>query len=266
MQITSYTSSKEIINNFYRNTQYSESINYSDMAYWIYECLELIRIPLQYIPKITGVNGEEEYNLTDYRIKLPSDFHKLVAITVDGYMCVPSTDLFHASLDGSCCDNQGRISGIETFYDNFGNTYSPQALPFTIKNANKPPTFSLNNSYVTFDVKEGKVCMAYFAFPLDEEGYPLIPDDVKYKMACSSYLQYKMDYIMWRGDLINNNVYLESKNQMEWDLASCINKFKMPDELQMESLRQQMTKMVVRTEDFQTAFKTLNSRGAKGRY
>mgnify|MGYP003670076297 CR=1 FL=1 len=60
MQIASLTSSKEIINNFFRNTAYSDLFNLGDGAFWIYEALELIGHPLQYIPKIVGHKGEEE--------------------------------------------------------------------------------------------------------------------------------------------------------------------------------------------------------------
>jgi hypothetical protein len=266
MIISSYTSSKEVINNFFRNTGYEEHVNYGDLAYWIYECMELIQYPLQYIPKVMGAYGDESYDLENYRVKLPQDFHKLMAVSVEGVLALPSTNLFHQMLDGSCCGTSLGSLPAETFYDNFGNTYSPQALPISSRTTNETPTFTMNNSYITFSVKEGKVCMAYWAFPLDKEGFPLIPDDVKYKRACSSYIQWKIDTILWRKDLLNNNVYLESKNQYEWDIASCLSHLKMPDTMQMENMKRQLTKMIVRTEDFQTAFNSLNNKGFRGRY
>lgn len=266
MQIASYTSSKEVINNFLRNTGSTDKVNFADAAYWIYECSELIGHPLQYIPKVIGHNQDSSYELTSYRVKLPTDFHKLVAISIDGVLCIPSQATFHQLMDGSCCGLNTDSLPSSNFYDNFGNVFSPQALPLNTRIVTNPPSFTLNSTYVTFDVKDGKVCMAYLAFPLDEEGYPLIPDDVRYKRACAQYLQWKYDFIQWRQQLIPDKVYLESKQEYEWAIASARAYLQMPDLNQMEGLKRQMTKMIVRTEEFQTAFSSLNSRGYRGRY
>jgi hypothetical protein len=228
--------------------------------------MELIGTPLQYIPKVIGHNQTPTYDLTSYRAELPVDFHKLIAISLDGVLCIPATGLFHQLMDGSCCGYNTDSLPSNNFYDNFGNVFSPQALPLNTRVVTNPPAFTLNSNYITFDVKEGKLCMAYLAFPLDEEGFPLIPDDVRYKRAIAQYLQWKYDYILWRQGMLKNEVYLESKQEYEWAIASCRSHMIMPDLSQMEELRRQMTKMIVRTEEFQTAFSSLNSKGYRGRY
>jgi len=266
MYIANYTSTKEIINNFFRNTAYNDQINMGDAAYWVYEAMELIGSPLQYIPKVIGHKGDATYELTSFRIELPADFHKLVAIAVDGVLAVPSQNMFHHLLDGACCGYDVAQFPSDQFYDNFGNTFSPQALPLNTRIVASPPTFTINNNYITFDIKEGKVCMAYLAFPLDGEGFPLVPDDVKYKRAITSYLQMKMDYTLWRQGMLPDKVYGKSEEDWKWDVASASSHLKMPDVSQMESLRRQLSKMIVRNEDFRTAFSTMNVRGHRGRY
>jgi len=261
MQIAKYTSSKETINNFFRNTAYNDLFNYGDAAYWTYEAMELIGHPLQYIPKVIGHKEDPMYdlgstnvgtitppsqvhpatphthlttytastNLGHYRVKLPADFHKLIAVAVDGVLALPTQNMFHHLLDGSCCGYDTDAMPTENFYDNFGNTFSPQAL-------------------------------------LDEEGYPLVPDDVKYKRAIASYIQMRMDYILWRQEMLSDKVFLKSEEDWKWNVASASSHLKMPDITQMESLRRQLTKMIVRTEDFRTAFSGMNTRGHRGRY
>jgi len=309
MLIAKYTSCKETINNFFRNTAYNDLFNLGDAAYWVYEAMELIGHPLQYIPKIIGhKNGGEccdgdpcydlsggsnvvatttpapgaphpstphthlttysssSTNMSHYRVELPGDFHRLIAVAVDGVMAVPSQNTFHHMLDGSCCGFDSEALPMENFYDNFGNTFSPQALPLNTRIVANAPQFTINNNYMTFNIKEGKVCMAYWAFPLDCEGFPLVPDDVKYKRAIASYIQLKMDYILWRQDMLTDKVYLKSEEDWKWNVASASSHLKMPDVNQMESLRRQLTKMIVRTEDFRTGFSTMNTRGHRGRY
>jgi hypothetical protein len=266
MQIAKYTTTKEIINNFFRNTAYNEHVNLGDMAFWVYEAMGLIGNPMQYIPKIKGHIEEEAYDLADYRVELPCDFHKLIAVAIDGTLAIPSQGLFHHLMDGACCGVLSENYPQEEFMDNFGNVFSPQALPLNTRVGQSTPTFTLNNNYITFNTKEGKVCMAYWAFPLDNEGFPLIPDDVKYKRAVTSYLQYKIDYIMWRQDLLTDKVYAQSKDDWEWNVASAISHLKMPDLNQMEGMRRQFSKMIIRTEEFYDGFHSLNNPGYRGRY
>jgi hypothetical protein len=59
---------------------------------------------------------------------------------------------------------------------------------------------------------------------------------------------------------------MKSEEDWRWNVASAASHIKMPDVAQMESLRRQMTKMIVRTEDFRTGFSAVNSRGHRGRY
>lgn len=270
MLIAKYTSSKETINNFFRNTAYNDMFNYGDAAYWTYEAMELVGHPLQYIPKVIGHKEDPLYDLAyesnHFRVKLPDDFHKLIAVAVDGVLALPTQNMFHHLLDGSCCGYDTDAVPAENFYDNFGNTFSPQALPLNTRIVANPPQFSINNNYLTFDIKEGKVCMAYYAFPLDDEGFPLIPDDVKYKRAVASYLQMRIDYILWRQEMLSDKVYMKSEEDWRWNVASASSHLKMPELNQMESLRRQLTKMIVRNEDFRTAFSTINARGHRGRY
>lgn len=266
MQIDKYTSSKEIINNLFRDTGSSDVVNNSDIAYWIYECMELINHPLTYIPKIVGYKGEEEYELENYKIELPSDFHKLIAVAIDGVIAMPAQNMFHLVQDGNCCGWDESSFPADIFYDNFGNTFSPQALPLNRYHPERPVTFTISDHHITFDAKEGKVCMVYWAFPVDTEGFPFIPDDVKYKRACTKYVQFKSDYILWRQDLLSEAKFRFSEDEKDWAIASCQSHLKMPDVTQMEGIRRQLTKMIVRNDDFKTAFNFINNKGVRGRY
>jgi hypothetical protein len=266
MYIDKYTSTKEIINNLYRDIGKTDSLNIGDIAYWIYECMELINHPMVYIPKAMGVNGDEDYDFESYRISLPADFHKLIAVSVDGVMAIPSQNSLHHFMDGECCDWQTGNYPEERFYDNFGNVFSPTALPINNTKVSSGVTFTISNHHITFNQKEGQACLAYYAFPIDKEGFPLIPDDVKYKRACTKYIQWKHDYILWRQDLLNNNVFLKSEEEKDWAIGACQNHLKMPDVNKMESIRRTMTKMIIRTEDFKNAFSTMNTQGYLNRF
>ena len=264
MTIDKYTSIKSIVSRVYGDTGYQFEIPHEDLILWTVEAMELIGYPLTYVPKIIGYKQDEDYNFTSYRVPLPCDFHKLQAIVVDGYPAYYRASTMHHLLDGKCCGFDGVDSSIEDlFFNNFDPAapYSPQASPIggNVSSTNVI-TFDINDSYITFSVQKGKACMAYWAFPLDEEGFPLIPDDAKYKRAVQDYLIYKVDYRLWRQDLITDKVFKQSEANWLWSIASVGGHLKMPSLEQMELLKNSLTRLIPRFHAYQSFFRDLSSR------
>lgn len=270
MQVHKYTSLKEVILSVYRNTGSDRELNIDDLAYWAYQALEGIASPLTYIPKIYGHKENPDWDFDQFKVKLPADFHKLRALSVDGRTAIPSTNAYHEMLDGACCGWDG-ITGsgaAETYYDNFGNIFSPQAEPITppTKQGLEPVTFNMNNNYITFNVLEGKACMAYYAFPVDDEGFPLVPDLAVIKEAVTAYLIERLDYRLFRKGVITSQVYQLSSRERNWAMAAAYAAMRSPDEHQMETAKNMMLKMVVRKDDYLSAFRNLGKQGQRGRY
>lgn len=268
MLIDKYTSIKEVIRNVYRNTGREDEINIEDVAYWVYECMENIGYPLQYIPKLKGGNSDEAYVYDAYKIRLPNDFYKLLAVTVNGATAIPSSNTYHNLVTSTCCGFENISSSIDGFFDNFGNFFSPQAPPLT-QNTNiqvEQLSFTINESYITFNLKEGTVCMAYLAYPIDDEGFPMIPDNIYYKQACAAFIQERLHYIDWLKQLLPEAVYRDSEKKYYVQLANARNEARMPSLQQMEALKNQQIKMVVRIDEYRNNFRTLGQRGFRGRY
>lgn len=237
MQVTTYRSSKEVIDKVYADNAYDISFNFEDMLEWIYECMELIGYPFQYIPKIAGSIGYPELEITDYKAKLPCDFHKLRGILVNGYPARHTGSDYHHLLSGDCCDFTSSNTSLitTTVLDNFGNEF---ASSLGIANAvNDTYTFDINDNYLTLGAKTGKVCISYWAFPLDDNGYPLIPDIAKYRLALSKYLSKKIDWILLRRGEITKDIYVMSELDCNWYMGSISTALKIPDAIQMETFK-----------------------------
>jgi hypothetical protein len=108
--------------------------------------------------------------------------------------------------------------------------------------------------------------MAYWAFPVDQEGFPMIPDLHEVKMAVTAYLQERIDYKLWRKGVLSNEVYKDSKRERNWYMAQAYSQVRIPDEHQMEVMKNMMLKMLVRKDDYLAAFRNLNKQGNRGRY
>lgn len=265
MTIDKYTSIKSIVERVYGDTGYQFEIPHEDLILWTVEAMDLIGFSLTYVPKVMGYKENSNYEFDNYRVPLPCDFHKLQTIVVDGYPAYTSNNM-HYLLDSKCCGFDGLYGGIEDlFYNSFDASlvYSPQApSPISGYNHGSPEgrvtTFDINDSWITFNIQKGRTCIAYWAFPIDEEGFPLVPDDTKYKRAIYSYLIYKVDYRLWRQGFIDERVYRESENQWLWAVSSASAHLKIPNVEQMELLKTSLIRLIPRFNSYQSFFHDLS--------
>ena len=258
MQVPKYTSSQEIINKVYRDTGSQYVLNQEDLIEWIFEALNMLGTNMTLVPRHTGPLENSDYNFENYRVPLPCDFAKLVQVSMNGYPAIPSTNSFHHLLDGGCC-TETNPAVLNTFVDNFGNTFNNQIIGPVVGygNINPQATFDINEDYITFNSKTGTCCLAYYAYPIDKNGFPLIPDETKVKEAITRSLIMRLDYIGWRTGQITKEVYMDSKQEYEWYIASARGHLKTPDLAQMESIKNQMIRLRPNNDQYSTFFRNL---------
>jgi hypothetical protein len=124
-----------------------------DLIEWIGEGLQYIGSYYQYCEKPATIS------ITDYKGELPCDFCKLISIknSTDN---LPNS--FNKQLIGSTTDQINRST--HTFRD-----------------------YNITGNVITTSYKTGFLFIKYLAIPLDENGLPMIPDDINY-----------LDALMWK--------------------------------------------------------------------
>lgn len=80
----------------------------------------------------------------------------------------------------------GNVNTKRTCTANCANVYS-----------NEGDTFSIQNGYIYTNFKEGTLFMRYHAFPLDENGLPLIPDDPIIENCLEKYIKANIIRNLW---------------------------------------------------------------------
>lgn len=287
-----YISLRAIMEELYADNGYQYELPWVDAMMWAEEALNLVGHPRQYIRKVTGHKENPNLDITNYRAQLPCDFYKLEQVAVNGQPAEYSGDTFHHLMDGACCGIEGftnlaayvneknwgelvkvtnddGTSGYVERNDSQSNT-DGGIMSFDLTDVMlgdyAPITFDLNNNNITLSVKEGKVCMAYLAIPTDEEGLPLIPDDVSYKLAVKKYLTMKLDYIEWRRGTINPQVFDHSEREWMWYVGQAGNKAKMPSLDGMESIKNMTMRLVPRVNEHETFFKGLGKPSIRKRH
>ncbi len=208
---------KTLIAKLYRDLNINEEINESSVLEWISEALDKIGAYAQY----------EEYKecitLQNGKAKLPSNFYKLKDIWYN------NKPLSWTSLS------------VSTAY--------------TCEGSNIPTCCTHNNFYIegcyiitdiTIDQSESAqhLNIVYLGVPIDEEGYPLIPNDVYFIEACAKYVTYMLDHSEWRKGNITDKVFQFSEREWLWYCGAAKGAANMPDTAKMENLKNVWVRLI----------------------
>lgn len=87
------------------------------------------------------------------------------------------------------------------------------------------------NGILEFSFESGQVAISYLYHPIDEKGYPLIPDNISYTTAIVAYINYKIT----QGDFYNyvagsQSRYIKAEQDWHWYCKQSSNLSLMPNE------------------------------------
>ena len=91
--------------------------------------------------------------------------------------------------------------------------------------------------------EEGCITISYKATPIDEEGFPKIPDDVYYSKAIKTYCQMMLDRQGWRSQKIPEAMYRDSQNDWNFYCVGARGKANMPNLDKLDSIKRQWLKL-----------------------
>lgn len=217
-----YTSIERVVENVIRDTGFTDEINFPDMVEWAFIAMELIGITNCYIQKVTDGNTERGHyppiEIIDYRAELPCDFHKLISLR-EYFSHIPM------------------IQDSGTFLQSSNNP---------VAGMNTNITYTINNNFVFTNIETGYIEVSYWAFPTDEGGMPMIPDDVMYIRAVEAYLTERMARKLWIQGKLADNVYRSMEQDWLFYVNSPRTKAALPSYDQAESLKNQILRIVQR--------------------
>lgn len=176
-------SSKEIVRKLYTDFGIKESSYVNYMMEWIGEALNMIGNTTQFVPKTA------ELTVADNRVELPCDFQKNLTVEYDGEKLLQS--------ESRTTDEEYNYSSSEYYY--------------------------LIPNYIVTSFESGTIKIYYDAFPVDDEGFPLMPDEVHYKEALTFYCLYKLLGRGYQHPVFN---YESAFNQWMYYKVRAINKGK----------------------------------------
>lgn len=124
---------------------------------------------------------------------------------------------------------------------------------------NKPHVSDLTyklqgNCIFTAPLEEGKIEIAYRALPIDEEGYPLIPDNSAFSRALEMYIKKQWFTIQYDLGKISQAVMAKTDQDYAWAVGQAQTDLIRPTIDQMESISNMWSTLIPRAQEHRKGF------------
>lgn len=86
-------------------------------------------------------------------------------------------------------------------------------------------TYKLQGGYIFTSIKEGTIEMSYKAILIDEEGFPLIPDNSKFTRALEAYIKKQWFTILFDMGKIQPAILNNIQQEYAWAVGACESEF-----------------------------------------
>jgi len=238
---------KSIIAKVYRDLQLKEEEPFMDFIEWMAEALDFIHVYPQYSIKPIC------FKITAYKTELPCDFIGLDQIEFEGINLRATNNSFGPIQDNAVIGryytpysyNQSKLENA-VFVDPYSTSYFREGYSFKIE-----------NGWLKTSFKEGEINLSYISQPMDEEGYPLVPEDVSFKEALYWYVVYKYLYSKALRGEISNYFYEDAYNKWHWYCNQAGAEAMMPDLNTLENIKRSFLSLKINPYLFNNFFNSL---------
>ncbi len=271
MKQVKYIPVERIIENVRREVEFTDNINFADILEWVYYAMELIGAQQVYVQKTTDGNEDLGHPtpvlIENGRGELPIDLHQIIQVrdyntgrvlraTIDSYL-ISKNNISFGVHDSRTLRVSNTTEKISLATDNqYGRLYNSEINSGYVGEL----TYSVNNSYIFTSFDSGYVEISYMAFPTDSRGFPLIPEDAKYIKAVESYIIERVARRLWLQDRMSTDKYKVLEQEWLWYVGSAKGSMNTLSLDQMESLKNQLTRLIPRSNLHDSGFKTFGDR------
>lgn len=115
-------------------------------------------------------------------------------------------------------------------------------------------TYKLQGNVIFTSLKEGQIEISYNAFAVDENGYPLIPDDSAFIRALELYIKKQRFTILFDMGKITPQVLQQTQQDYHWAVGQAQASLTMPSIDQMQSIANSLNTLIPRVTEHRKGF------------
>jgi hypothetical protein len=223
-----YVSVNTVILKVIRDLNLDKEERYSDFIEWAFEAMQHIGTFSQYTPKIVDLE------VKDYITELPCDVYKTVLVSMNG------------------CGL--RFEGNLTPY----KMDDPEGIESTNLQVYSDQVYRIDYPYIKTNFRTGTITVEYVAHKLDEDGLPLIPDDISFHQALFWYILKMLILGGWKHP--DRSIgYMMADQQWAFYCGQAKGRMYMPSLAEMENYKNMRYKLIPELNHYSSALKNINS-------
>lgn len=297
--IYNYTTCESVIAKIMADLDISEkNQRITDIREWIFEAVDKIGAPMQYVQKESGADGVPIIKMEDYQVPMPSDLAILngVAFSLNENgpyiplrtntgtfkepkhdtkkQCnIPQHDPNNKVLANECEtepmqeEHQPMQYKLPTSQSQFYTVNGVKYIErFMLNGGLKQPSYFIKPGWIVTNQQQGFIKLAYKSIATDGRGYPLIPDLSSYQEAIYWYVTMKLSFPKFMdgtlGGRSRNSTGVYSYIQQSWNFyrKQAYAEAMMPTEDNMRSIKNEWNKILPEFDSDDTFFEHIGDK------
>lgn len=186
--------------------------------------MRLVGVPDMFTEKVAVLD------INNYRAALPEDFYQVNQVrTTEGNYFRYAGDTFHTH---KCFDNT----------------------------VNADLTYKIQGGVIITSIEKGCIEVSYQAIAVDEEGYPMIPDNSSFTRAVQAYIKKEWFTILFDEAKISQQAFQQAQQDYAWAVGDCRSEFNRLTIDKAESLFNSWRTLIIRDTEHRRGFKNNGSK------
>lgn len=215
-----YISIKEVLDNILEHPMLSD-VSFERAVNHCVHFMRIVGCPRMFEEKTTLID------IKDYRGVIPCDFNDIIQVRTH-----------------SDCGNNYKVFRHTT--DNFHMSEDKQDS-FDL-------TYKIQGNIIFTSIKEGTIEIAYNAFAVDSEGYPMIPDNSSFIRALELYIKKQCFTILFDMGKISHQVLNQTLQDYAWAVGQAQSDLIRPTIDQMQAITNSLNTLIPRVSEHRNGF------------
>lgn len=252
----SYTSVQVVADRLLRHPMMA-GISFDAILDYTVDFLRIVQCNGFFEEKCTTINIEQ------YKGVLPSDFYEINQLRLKSlpkkyavYKEIVLKDEDGNNIPTMTYEQTGYIE--DSIKDSSTFKYSTDTFHMSEDKSFTGLTYKIQGGYIFTSIQEGEVEMSYRAIILDEEGFPVIPDNSKFLRALEAYIKKQWFNILFDMGKLQSGILQNIQQEYAWAVGACESEFQKMTLDKAESFYNSWRTFLPRTSEHSRGFATNN--------
>ena len=197
-----------------------QDLSFETVVDYTVDFMRIVGVPNMFLEKTVIIE------VNNYRAMLPCDYYKVIQIRKPGGPTFRySSDSFHMSE-----------------YKDFNNRPISDL------------TYKIQGNIIYTSIEKGEIEIAYKAIAVDDEGYPLLPDNSSFTRALGLYIKKEHFTVLFDTGKIDFRVLENTKKEYSWAVGDCQTEFNRLSLDEAESFYNSWRTLLLRDTEHRTGF------------